>query len=571
MPGVAKDKIKEITAEDMRDYMYGNIQTMIEGNVPDNVAFHYFMPPIPFGPELAAFMDIGPKAKEWRDQGFTINDLMRAAINFATIVDCIPAFTADTEDKGSDIVDINTLIASGTKLSKVYESILSNVRVFDNKRSDEDEEKLKALRALLYKDAPAPISDSDAGTDGADTGTGDPLDDLDLGDLDLDLGGSDDDLLSGFDDDDGDIDLDSLFDDGASVSAFVTDPNTISSPTVAMQLYEALMANYEQTVLSVLDQLKNVKPNDPNAGQRIKILKNRIRAAAQRWEVQGRRTKVRSIIARIEQLSQGGMPEYLAELRARFEGAEIIASLFADEEFGASLNAETAHYTALRPNGILSAPSLMKVKISSTSSSNWSKFKKRKTSASVKTPILGPFGSSGGSFNKFDQNRQSEFFKEEFEISFEIVQGLIDRSAWFAKDFVECRAYTTVDPRTNIALDPIAQITLLSDGKNPPEQGMVPMIPMTCYFVRNLKVRSAALARLSESDIDKISGSAGTTIFGFGAKAAHENTTIETSYSRANNVGEITANGTYLVAMSSVFLKQSPNPDFDTFPKDQWI
>ena len=321
----------------------------------------------------------------------------------------------------------------------------------------------------------------------------------------------------------------------------------------------------------MLDQLAKVRPNDPNAGRRVKLLKNKIRAAAQRWEAQGRRTKIRSIIARIEQLSQGGMPEYLAELRARFEGAEMLASIFADEELGVALVAESAHYTALRPNGILSAPSLLKISISSSDSSSWSKFKKTETSASLSTPILGPFGNSGGEVTKFDQNRESEFFKNVFEISFEIVQGLVDRSAWFAKDFVECRAYTTVDPRTNVALDPIAQITLLSDGKLPPEQGMVPMIPMTCYFIRNLKIRSAALARLSESDIDKISGKAGTSLFGFGAKASHSNTTIETSYSTADNMGLIEANGTYLVAMSSVYLKQAPNPDFETFPKDQWI
>lgn len=566
MPDDAVDRIDNITAEDMRDIMYGNIQTMIEGNIPKNVSFLYYMPPIPFGPELASFMDIGPKAKAWREEGFTVNDMMRAAINFAAIVDHIPTLNP-SDDEGSDIVDINTLIASGHTLSKAYESILNNCRVFDNKRSDEDKEKLEKLRALLYVDNEEPTAPPPSdGDDDVDALLNDPLgsefDDL--------LGDDDDDLLSGFDDD-GDLNLDDLFADGASTGDFVSDPNTISTPTKAMQLYEALMAHYEQTVLDVLDKLAKVKPNDPNAGVRVRLLKNKIRAAAQRWEAQGRRTKIRSIIARIEQLSQGGMPEYLAELRARFEGAEIIASIFADEELGVGLVAETAHYTALRPNGILSAPSLLKVKISSSDSSSWTKFKKKSTSASFKAPSIGIFGGASGNVSKFDQNRQSEFFKNDFEISFEIVQGLVDRTAWFAKDFVECRAYTTVDPRTGTPLDPIQQITLLSDGNVPPEEGIVPMIPMTCYFIRNLKIRSKAFASLSESDRDMVSGGGGVSIFGFGAKASHSNETIETRYSRAATEGTITANGTYLVAMSSVYLKQAPNPDFDTFPKDQWI
>ena len=57
MPKLAKHQIENLSAEDMRDFMYGEIRAMIEGNVPDNVCFHYFMPPIPFGRELAAFMD----------------------------------------------------------------------------------------------------------------------------------------------------------------------------------------------------------------------------------------------------------------------------------------------------------------------------------------------------------------------------------------------------------------------------------------------------------------------------------------------------------------------------------
>lgn len=556
MPKLAKDQIKNLTAADMRDYMYGEIQSLIEGNAPENVAFHYFMPPIPFGPELAAFMDIGPKAKEWKDKGFSNNDLMRSAINFASIVDYVPEISKDPK---GEVIDINTLIASGQKISNAYESILNNCRVVNNSRSEEDQEKLEKLRALLYEEPEG------KGKDGQGESEPDDIDAL-LNDSSSSDDLSDDDLLSGLGSDD--VDLDELFADGASTEDFVANPDTISEPTTAKKLYDALALNYDTVVLSALDELKKISPNDPNAGLRKKILMRKIRSAKQRWEAQGRKTLVESIIARIEQLSQGGMPEYLAELRERFEGSQILASLFADEELGSSLLSESAYYTALRPNGILNSKGMMKVTISSSNMNSERKFRSSKTSGGVDLPFS--FGSIEASASHEKTKRNAEFFSEDFEISFEIVQGLIDRP-WFAKDFIESRAYTTVDPRTNRPIDPIAQITKLSDGKNPPEEGLLKALPMTVYFIKNLTVRSKALASLSESERERISGKAGVSIFGFGANAGHENTTVNTSYSRAGTMGQIRADGIYLVGMSSVYLKNCPNPDFESFPKDQWI
>lgn len=558
MPKLAKDEIKNLTAADMRDHMYGEIQSMIEGNAPDNAAFHYFMPPIPFGPELAAFMDIGPNAQDWKDKGFTNNDLMRSAVNFASIVDYVPEIS---KDQKGEIIDINTLISSGQKISNAYESVLNNCRVVNNSRSDEDKEKLKKLRALLYKE-PAEEEKVEAPANGGESDDIDALlnDSTSSGEL------SDDDLLSALGDDD--VNLDDVFSDGASTEDIVADPNSIAEPTSAMKLYDALAINYDAVVLNALDELKKISPNDPNAGLRKKILMRKIRSAKQRWEAQGRKTLVESIIARVEQLSQGGMPEYLAELRERFEGNQILASLFADEELGSSLISESAYYTALRPNGILNSKGMMKVTISSDSMQSERKFKHSKTSGSVKVPFS--FGAAGASGSHEKSKHNSEFFSEKFEISFEIVQGLIDRP-WFAKDFIESRAYTTIDPRTNKPIDPVAQITKLSDGKVPPEEGLLKAIPMTVYFIKDLTVRSKALASMSEREREKISGKAGVSIFGFGVKAAHENTTVNTSYSRAGNEGVIKADGIYLVGMSSIYLKNAPNPDFDSFPEDQWI
>ncbi len=547
MPNLTQEQVTNLTAEDMRNHMYGEIQSMIEGNAPENIAFHYFMPPIPFGPELASFMDIGFKAKEWKDTGFTNNDLMRAAVNFAAIVDNVPEIS---KSKEGQVIDLNTLISSGVTVSNVYDSILKNCRVFNNSRSEEDEEELEKLRALLYKIPKVKKADAVSESSSSKHHS-----------LEDTLSSSEDKTVN----------LDKIFAEDAftSTKSIILDPDSISDPTTATILYDALKLNYETVVLTVLDQLKNISPNDPNAGLRKKILLGKIKSAKQRWEVQGKKTQVESIKARILQMSQGGMPEYLSELRDRFEGSEMLASIFMDEKAGPSLSSESAYYTALRPNGILSAAGLIKINISSSSINSESKFKNSSTSAGVAIPFS--FGLLvDGKITKANTINETEFYKNNFEISFQIVQGLIDRP-WFEKAFIESRAYTTVDPRTRQPLDPVAQITKLSDGKIPPQEGIVKAIPMTVYFIKDLKVRSKVFKSLSGTDQDSLSGKAGVSIFGFGVNAGHENTTINTNFLEAENMGEISADGIYLIGMSSVYLKNSPNPDFDSFPSEQWI
>ena len=115
------------------------------------------------------------------------------------------------------------------------------------------------------------------------------------------------------------------------------------------------------------------------------------------------------------------------------------ASVFSDPEFGASLLTEDAYYTALRPNGVLRAKSFLKVEIDNNSSENWSKLKTSKTSAGFSLGLGGIFGSASGS--RVLENRESEFLSADFTISFEIVQGLIDRH-WLPMEFLESRAYT---------------------------------------------------------------------------------------------------------------------------------
>lgn len=93
----SKKDFKNLTAADLTDGVYGQVQSLMEQGRPDNVVIHYFLPGIPFRPELAAFMDLGPAPAQLdtTDQAgrevFSGNDLVRSAVNFARIVDHVPA------------------------------------------------------------------------------------------------------------------------------------------------------------------------------------------------------------------------------------------------------------------------------------------------------------------------------------------------------------------------------------------------------------------------------------------------------------------------------------------------
>ncbi|MCC5908093.1 MAG: hypothetical protein JJU13_17895 [Balneolaceae bacterium] len=545
-----------MNSSDLLDGMYGNIQETIEHGSPDNIDFHYFLPPIPFGPELAAFMRIGPSPDsiDNKDEDgnvrFTVNDMARSAVNFAVMVDYIPAIdqnlTATSDDdesnEGGAVVDLNSLISSGRSISKIYQAVLDNCMVINNSMTEEDEKRLEKYRSALYKEPKPADEESD-----------------------------DDDLLASVqEDDDDDFDLDNLLSDsGVDAGGFVESPDKLAEPTRVMQVYQALQTHYEQTKLKVLDQLQNISPNDPNAGTRTRLLQKKIRAAERRWEAQGRKTQVEAIKARIAQLSRSGMPQYLDDLKARFNANRLTASVFSSEEGGASLLTEDAHFTALRPNGILDSTG-MKITITRSDATSKSFRNKSSSSGSVRglIPAIPLWGRAGGS--KSSDEFEREFFSNDFKIEFEIVQGIVDRP-WLDLAFLESPAYTTVRPGTDEPIDQVNNIVTLSDGGDPPG-GAMPLIPMTAYFVRNLTLSTSMTANTFEREREKISGRAGISFLGFGARSRHSSETITTESTREREQGKIRMDGLFLIGFASRYLDKAPNPDFESHPNvDDWI
>ncbi|MEL7833025.1 hypothetical protein [Fodinibius sp. Rm-B-1B1-1] len=545
------------------DSLYGNIQSIIERDPPKNVEFQYFLPPIPFGPELASFMKLGSSPEEVDNEDeegkvrFTVNDMQRAAVNFAAMVDYVPSLDGnvmDASDEESDensvVVDLNALISSGRSVSKIYRTVLENCMVIDNGMTEEEKKRLEKLRSALYKEPKKADPESE----------------------DEDLLGSLEDENSNNGEGD-DVNLDNLLgEEAVDAGDFVQSPDKLAEPTRIMKIYRALQNRYEQTKLSVLEKLENISPNDPNAGERTELLKQKLQSAKNRWETQGKKNQVEAVQARIAQLSRSGMPQYIDDLKERFESNKLTASVFVSEDQGASLLTESAYYTALRPNGILDAKSMMNVtveksKVSRKTFSNKSSSSGGGTGIIPSVPLF-----ATASAEKVSSDFKQKFFNSNFKIEFEIVQGIIDRP-WFDVAFLESPAYTMVHPTNkDESLDAMTGIMTLSDGKNPPEEGKMPLIPMTAYFVRNLTLKSDMDKSTFKREYDKFEAGGGISILGFGASGEHTNKTTSTEYESEGEFGQIKMDGTFLVGFASRFLGKAPNPDFESYPdKDDWI
>ncbi|MEE4539461.1 MAG: hypothetical protein V2J51_13340, partial [Erythrobacter sp.] len=158
---LSKKEIENLEISDLRDFLYGAVQSMIENDVPSGIVHHYLMPPIPFGPELASFMKLGkePEPAEGTDESgkviYTGNDMMRAAINFARLVDMVPVTDPKKPGRPDEqkVIDLTQLLASGDTISKQWEALLTpgNCFVVNNELSDKEKAIQQKLYNLLYK------------------------------------------------------------------------------------------------------------------------------------------------------------------------------------------------------------------------------------------------------------------------------------------------------------------------------------------------------------------------------------------------------------------------------------
>jgi hypothetical protein len=430
--------------------------------------------------------------------------------------------------------------------------------VVNNELSDKEKAIQQKLYNLLYKGPIDPAEEE-----------GEPAPGPAKSEKDAEL----DALLGGPEDGDDDFDLDALFSDGAEVGDFVADDKAVPEATQLKKAYDALEVLVDNVIAAENDKLNKLDPTLSNSAMMIKRAQDRVARAEAKWRTAGQKDRVEAIQAKLEQYSRGGMPLYLSRLRRQLEDNLLVASVTQDAADVDSVLAK-AYYTALRPNGILDAGSLMKVTISNTQREAFMRFENSKTSGGASLPIpQTPLG-IGIKREKSDGEVEREFLRQDYTITFEIVQGYIDRP-WLDLSFLQSRAYTTFHPETGKALDPVNEILTFSDGQVPPVEGRLRAIPVAAYFVRNMKIQSRAFMNLSDSERESVATGGELNFAGFPfakiAEIEHQSAGGENSSARFSSDGTLEMTGTFLIALASRYLEKAPNPDFDAFGKDNWI
>lgn len=555
------NEVNEITTEDLISALYGEIKAVVERGKPDNMVVQYFLPGIPFGAELLAFMDIGSGRSKHKEEGLSVNGLFSSAINFSRIVDYVPVLpkagnpnitVLDSIDE-PDIVTIESLFSSGRTISKTYGAVLDNAKVIDQQPSDAVKEALRKLRGKLFTEKEQ---------------TSAPLDD-DINDSTL-LG-------------DEELDLDALLGEEITEEEIIEDPDQLVTPTTLLKNYEILQNFAFQVKARELEKQSRLRSNDVRTNDLIALSNKRIAAAEKKWQIQGRKLAVERIRARISQLEREGPVEYIEKLRDLFAGYHISASVIDassvvdvdEDDPDAPANQlssvqDTALYTALRPPGILRAPTVMKVSLDTSKTKRHKKKSGSNTSGSFRGAFGGLFGGKASASHEREK-QEKDFFGSHFKLTFELVQGIIDRP-WFDLAFLESSVYTTTAVKTGDPLSLTDEIVHLSDGNRPPE-GVMPLIPVSVYFVRNVKIQSRKWANASESERREtsIAASAGWGPFGR-VKLNHNSSSEEEVSSEIDSNGNLEMNGIFLIGMASRYTEKMPDPNFSKFPEESdWI
>jgi hypothetical protein len=562
-------EFQPVTLDEMIDTVYGAIADFVthSGRVAPDETVNYVIPSIVWTRDDTFFLDGEiPAGEDSETRQQLIQKQAQSAYRFANLVDFVPSVTPQTvlvNDDGvgreadlgphGHITSFDEYRSQGMRISQAYEEVLRSARVFNRQLSDERRERLEQLRARL--EVPEDEEENAAPDPGGSAASEEELSDED--DLDALLAGLDgggegslDDLLPG---DDG------LF--------------TAGSPpqyTRLMQRYFFFKNAYQNAEDAFLQRLMELE-NDPSMARlRAKLIareRRRLNQVKQLWQVHGKKDLVEKIMNTIAAMEQGGMVDYRARLQERLGNLEFDVELV-------GFATDTAYYSELVPANVLKAESWQRIKLTNKSSRNH--FKARDTSFSGRARFPLPYGlmmgASGSHSRSTEVTRKGD---EEFRIEFEITQALITRP-WLDLAFLKSRLWTMSDPETGESLAGLVDGDfLLSDGGQPPEEGVMRAYTTSVILVRDLKLTSRRMADLVDEMEKQTEAKASLRFMGFGLYGGggkYNKDEVEKLYEFDESTGEFTMMGTHIVAFRGALLPKAPNPNFDEHPDpENWV
>ncbi len=313
--------------------------------------------------------------------------------------------------------------------------------------------------------------------------------------------------------------------------------------------YKRFSQAYEDAVFAWnIIRIRAQNPTTPDdnlaATFNLPTLRNRVSQALSDWEVNGRKSEIEGLQARISGITNRDLSLWKADLLDRFEVSRLADSLGQDFLF-----------TSLVPAGFaFSDQGWPTFKITEKDVSNYSKFKSNQYGAGGKLGI-GMFSIGGGASSTTSSKLEIANVTN-FEAEFSITQIPIVR-AWFDPTFLESRAWR---------LAPSAmELTFLSDGGNPGKdiapKGMLAAYSTDIIFVRDMRFNCNEMHD-EKSELHKLLKANGSGSWGlfanFGGSYTRDKTEKKVEYSFDEE--GVHVKGLQILGFRCHLLKKSPNP-----------
>lgn len=273
------------------------------------------------------------------------------------------------------------------------------------------------------------------------------------------------------------------------------------------------------------------------------VLRTKVKFALNDWINNGYKNEFEGIAAKIDQMSSRDLSLLKAQYKDAFEKAKL-TGLASGSDF---------YYTSLAPANFAKSKGWTRFTFTNSDFSSYSKKTTQKWGASGGLS-LGFFtigGSAGGQRTEFNAN--CDF--SSFEMSFEICQVPIIYP-WLKKNFLTSKTWRFAQGNEGF------KSKFLSDGKRPPSvDSMLPAVPTSMIFIRNLRINFANANSVAH-DLDSKVGGGGMVGYGpFFIGGSYESGSSERSRQHHSDTQGIFVDGLQCIGFKCHLLPKSPNPD----------
>lgn len=308
-----------------------------------------------------------------------------------------------------------------------------------------------------------------------------------------------------------------------------------------MQAYEDACLQYNAARIDALAATNSRAVH--NFAINASILRNKVKFAYNDWITNGYKKEYEGIAARIDQMTSRDLSLLKAQYVEALNKSKLTGIVSGADFF----------YTSLAPSNFAKSKGWTRFSFSQYDQSYYSKENKNKWNAAGGLS-LGLFtigGQAGGERRELNTKLDTS----SFSFTFEICQVPIIRP-WLKLNFLTSKTWRFAADNVDL------KGKYLSDGKKPPHvDSMMPAIPTSMLFIRNLRLNFANSSDIGKEIDSKISGGGmvGYGPFFIGGSYGHESQERKRDYHR--DAQGISVDGLQCIGFKCHLLPKAPNPD----------